>query len=108
MQTIQYRESRIWEMKENKYTKIHAKNQAFSDISCSRYRKNVLPWFYPNGDAMCHVGVSLRRRRCSRVPAPLSGAGTHDERLRGRLCCCPFEGHKLKYGRRKPTETSVF
>ena len=42
-----------------------------------------------NGDAMCHVGVNLPRRRSSRVPAPLSGAETHDERLLWRLCWCP-------------------
>ena len=42
MQTIQYRKSRIWEMKEDKYTKSLVKNQvwAIRDI-----RKNVLPKF---------------------------------------------------------------
>ena len=92
MPTIQYRKSRIWEMKEYKYTKSHAKN----GFLFLRYfmREIFGKTFYPNlkalnGDAMCRVGVNLPRRRSSRVPAPLSGAGTHDERLRWKICWCP-------------------
>ena len=74
MQTSQYRMFRIWETKEDKYTKSLAKNQICGIIRMRDIRKNVLPKFI---------------RLCMETP-----------------CWCPFEGHK--YGRRKPTETSVF
>ena len=74
MKTRQYRKSRIWEMKEDKYTKGLEKNQVSAIIHFRDIRKNLLPNFIR---FVCrrHVGVPLR--------------GT-------------------KYGRRKPTETSVF
>ena len=74
MQTIQYRRSRIREMKEDKYTKSLAKNQVCAIFHMLDIRKNVLPKFI---------------KLCMETP-----------------CLCPFQGHK--YGRRKPTETSVF
>ena len=74
MQTSQYRKSRIWEIKQEKYTKSLAKNQVCAIIDIRDIRKNVLPKF---------------TRLCIETPF-----------------WCPFEGHK--YGRRKPTETSVF
>ena len=104
MQTIQYRKSRIWEMKEYKYTKSHAKN----GFLFLRYfiREIFGKTFYPNlkalnGDAMCRVGVNLPRRRSSQEHMTNVCVG--------RYVGVPLsEGHKLKYGRRKPTETSVF
>ena len=45
MQTIQYRQSRIWEMKEDKYTKRLAKNQACAIFQMRDIRKNDLPKF---------------------------------------------------------------
>ena len=66
--------SRIWEMKEDKYTKSLAKNQVSAIIHIRDIRKNVLPKL-----------IRFVWRRMVGVP------------LRG-----------TKYGRRKPTETSVF
>ena len=74
MKTRQYRKSRIWEMKEDKYTKGLEKNQVSAIIHFRDIRKNVLPKF-----------IRFVWRRHGGVP------------LRG-----------TKYGRRKPTETSVF
>ena len=74
METFQYRQSRIWEMKEDKYIKSLAKNQVYAIVHMRDIRKNVLPKF---------IKLSME------TP-----------------CLCPFQGHK--YGRRKPTETSVF
>ena len=45
MQTSQYRKSRIWEMKEDKYTKRLAKNQVCAIIDMRDIRRNVLPKF---------------------------------------------------------------
>ena len=45
MQTIQYRTSRIWEMKEDKYTKRLAKNQVCAIFQMRDIRKNDLPKF---------------------------------------------------------------
>ena len=45
MQTIQYRTSRIWEMKEDKYTKRLAKNQVCAIFQMLDIRKNDLPKF---------------------------------------------------------------
>ena len=42
MQTIQYRESRIWEIKEDKYTTSLAKNQVCAIFHMQDIRKNVL------------------------------------------------------------------
>ena len=42
MQTIQYRESRIWEIKEDKYTKSLAKNQDCAIFHTQNIRKNLL------------------------------------------------------------------
>ena len=42
MQTIQYRESRIWEIKEDKYTTSLAKNQVRAIFHMQDIRKNVL------------------------------------------------------------------
>ena len=61
-------------MKEDKYSKSHAKNQVDAIVRVRDIRKNVLPKFI---------------KLCMETP-----------------CLCPFQGHK--YGRRKPTETSVF
>ena len=66
--------SRIWEMKEDKYTKSLAKNQVSAIIHIRDIRKNVLPKL-----------IRFVWRRMVGVP------------LRG-----------TKYGRLKPTETSVF
>ena len=74
MEICQHKKSRIWEMKEDKYSKSLAKNQVDAIVHMRDIRKNVLPKF-----------VKL----CMETP-----------------CLCPFQGHK--YGRRKPTETSVF
>ena len=68
------RKSRIWEMKEDKYTKSLAKNQVYAIVHMRGIWKNVLPRFI---------------KLCMEMP-----------------CLCPFQGHK--YGRQKPTETSVF
>ena len=45
MQTIQYRRSRIWEIKEDKYTKSLAKNQVCAIFQMRDIRKNGLPKF---------------------------------------------------------------
>ena len=45
MQTIQYRTSRIWEMKEDKHTKRLAKNQVCAIFQMRDIRKNDLPKF---------------------------------------------------------------
>ena len=61
-------------MKEDKYTKILAKNQFYVIVQMRDIRKTVLPKFI---------------KLCMETP-----------------CLCPFQGHK--YGRRKPTDASVF
>ena len=73
MKTFQYRQPRIWEMKEDKYTKSLAKNQVCAMVHLRDIRENVLPKFI---------------KLCMETP-----------------CLCSFQGHK--YGRQKPTETSV-
>ena len=45
METFQYRKSRIWEMKEDKYTKSLAKNQVYAIVHLRDIRKKVLPKF---------------------------------------------------------------
>ena len=45
MQTIQYRKFRIWEMKEDEYTRSLAKNQVCAIFHMRDIRKNVLPQF---------------------------------------------------------------
>ena len=45
MQIIQYRKSRIWEVKEDKYTKSVAKNQVCAIFYMREILKNVLPRF---------------------------------------------------------------
>ena len=45
METFKYRKSRIWEMKEDKYTKSLAKNQVYAMVHMRDIRKNVLPKF---------------------------------------------------------------
>ena len=45
IQTIKYRKSRIWEMKEDKYTKNLAKNQVCVIFDMQDIRENVLPEF---------------------------------------------------------------
>ena len=45
MKTIQYRRTRIWEMKEDKYTKRLAKNQVCAIFQMRDIRKNDLPKF---------------------------------------------------------------
>ena len=45
METFKYRKSRIWEMKEDKYTKSLAKNQVYAIVHMRDIRKNVLPKF---------------------------------------------------------------
>ena len=45
LQTIQYRKSRIWGIKEDKYTKGLAKNQVFAMFHLRDIRKTVLPKF---------------------------------------------------------------
>ena len=74
MQTIQYRRTRIWEMKKDKYTKTLAKNQVCETFQMRDIGKNGLPKFI---------------KLCMETP-----------------CWCPFQEHQ--YGRRIPTETSVF
>ena len=74
METFQYRQSRIWEMKEDKYIKSLAKNQVCAIFHMRDIRKNILPKFIKLCMEMAYL--------------------------------CPFQG--LKYGRQKPTETSVF
>ena len=41
MQTIQYRTSRIWEMKEDKYTKRLAKIKSVQDFKCAIFGKTI-------------------------------------------------------------------
>ena len=41
MQTIQYRKSRIWEMKEDEYTKSLAKNQICAIFQMRDIQRNV-------------------------------------------------------------------
>ena len=74
MQTIQYRRTRIWEIKKDKYTKTLAKNQVCEIFQMRDIGKNGLPKFI---------------KLCMETP-----------------CWCPFQEHQ--YGRRIPTETSVF
>ena len=74
MKTIQYRRTRIWEMKKDKYTKALAKNQVCEIFQMRDIGKNGLPKFI---------------KLCMETP-----------------CWCPFQEHQ--YGRRIPTETSVF
>ena len=45
MQTIQYKKSRIWEMKEDEYTKSLAKNQVFAMFQMRDIQRNVIPKF---------------------------------------------------------------
>ena len=45
MQTIQYRESRTWEMKEDEHTISLAKNQVCAIFQCEIFRANVIPKF---------------------------------------------------------------
>ena len=45
MKTFQYRQPRIWEMKEEKYTKSLAKNQVCAMVHMRDIRENVLPKF---------------------------------------------------------------
>ena len=74
MQTTQYRRTRIWEIKKDKYTKTLAKNQVCEIFQMRDIGKNGLPKFI---------------KLCMETP-----------------CWCPFQEHQ--YGRRIPTETSVF
>ena len=78
MQTIQYRKSRIWEMKEDKYAKSLSKNHFCAIFHLRNIRKNLFTQSYKAlyGDDMFSL--------------------------------CPFQGHKYIYGRQKPTETSDF
>ena len=55
MQTIQYRTSRIWEMKEDKYTKRLAKNQVCAIFQMRDIRKNDLPKFIKALYADCRL-----------------------------------------------------
>ena len=54
MQTTQYRQSRIWKMNEDKYTKSLAKNQVCAINSNARYSEKRFTQIYKalNGDAM--------------------------------------------------------
>ena len=45
MEILQYRKSRIWEMKEDKYSKSLAKNQVDALVHMRDIWKNVLPKF---------------------------------------------------------------
>ena len=45
MESVEYRKSRIWEMKEDKYTKDLDKNQVCAIVHTRDIRKNVLPKF---------------------------------------------------------------
>ena len=45
MQTIQYRRTRIWEMKKDNYTKTLAKNQVCEIFQMRDTAKNGLPKF---------------------------------------------------------------
>ena len=60
MQTIQYRSSRIREMKEDKYTKSLAKNQVCAIFQRRGNRKNGLPKFTKLLLWKGHVGVPFR------------------------------------------------
>ena len=71
---MQYRTSRIWEMKEYKYTKRLVKTQVCAIFQMRDIRKNDLPKFI---------------KLCLETP-----------------CWNPSEGHQ--YGRRIPTDTSLF
>ena len=55
MQTIQYRRTRIWEMKKDKYTKTLAKNQVCEIFQMRDMGKNGLPKFIKR-----HIGVPFR------------------------------------------------
>ena len=58
MQTIQYRRTRIWEMKKDKYTKTLAKNQVCEIFQMRDIGKNDLPKFI----------VSLIRAKVCDIP----------------------------------------
>ena len=58
MQTIQYRKTRIWEMKKDKYTKTLAKNQVCEISQMRDIGKNGLPKFI----------VSLIRAKVRDIP----------------------------------------
>ena len=53
METFEYRKSRIWEMKEGKYTKSLAKNQVYTIVHMRDIRKNVLPKFIKQTPWLC-------------------------------------------------------
>ena len=56
MQTIQYRKSRISEMKEDEYTKSLAKNQV-----CAIFHMGGIRKFYPNFLKLCVVAVNQQK-----------------------------------------------
>ena len=60
MQTIQYRRSRIREMKEDKYTKSLAKNQVCAIFQRRDIRKNGLPKSIKLLSCKRNVGVPFR------------------------------------------------
>ena len=63
MQTIQYRKSRIWEMKDDKYTKSLVQNQVCAVFHMRDSRKNVLPNFIRlSGSPIWPPGVFLLMR----------------------------------------------
>ena len=68
MQTIQYRKSRIWEMKEDKYSKSHAKNQVNAIVRVRDIRKNVLPRFIK----LCMETPCWCHQYCRRKPTETS------------------------------------
>ena len=47
MQTIVYRESQIWEIEKDIYTKSLAKNQGCATFHMQDIRKNAMPCYFP-------------------------------------------------------------
>ena len=68
MQIIQYRKSRIWEMKEDKYTKSVAKNQVCAIFYMREILKNVLPRFI----RLCMEMPCWCHQYCRRKPTETS------------------------------------
>ena len=60
METFQYRQSRIWEMKEDKYIKSLAKNQVCAIFHMRDRRKNILPKFKKLSLEMPYACVPFR------------------------------------------------
>ena len=69
MQTIQYRKTRIWEMKEDNYTKSLAKISGLCDIKYAKYSGKCYTQIHKtlHGDAIL-VSLSVRGTNLGQFP----------------------------------------